>query len=155
MRRESTKRRDADAAQLRIRGWNYQAIADELGYAGPSGAHAAVSRSLAESVRAPLNDARQLAAAHLDELAREAWKVIRGRWIAVSGGKAVVLDDEPIPDHKPIVEALRVLVAIEDRRARLLGLDAPTQTRVNVITEDLIDAELARLDAQLAQRDAS
>lgn len=96
MRREFTKRRDAGARPTAVPRLELpEAIADELDYAGPSGTHAAVCRSLAESVHAPLSDARELVAAHLDELAREAWKVIRGRWAAVSGGKAVVLEGRP------------------------------------------------------------
>src|SRR4051794_23859090 len=69
MRHEKTKRRDAEAAKLRVRGRTYLQIADELGYASPSGAHDAVSRSLAESVRTPFEQQRELALNQLDQLA--------------------------------------------------------------------------------------
>jgi hypothetical protein len=36
-----------------------------------------------------------------------------------------------------------------ERRAKYLGLDAPAQKRVEVITEDVIDREIARLQAEL------
>jgi hypothetical protein len=58
MRHEKAKRRDAEAAKLRVRGRTYQQIPDELGYASPGAAHDAVSRSLAESVRHPFEAGR-------------------------------------------------------------------------------------------------
>jgi hypothetical protein len=49
----------------------------------------------------------------------------------------------------PVLQAIDRLLKIQERRARLLGLDAPTQHRVNVLSEDAIDAEIARLEAEL------
>lgn len=46
-------------------------------------------------------------------------------------------------DAKAIDQALKVL----DRRARLLGLDAPTRHEVQHVTIDAVDAEIARLEA--------
>ena len=51
-------------------------------------------------------------------------------------------------------DAIDRLIKIMDRRARLLGLDAPTRTRVEVITEDVIDAAIRDLEAKLAAADA-
>ncbi len=153
MRRETTKRRDAEAANLRVRGWTYAEVAAEVGFASPGAAHDAVSRSLAESVRVPVQQAREIAAHHLDQLAFEAWKLVKSRHIAVSGGRAIYLDDgEPVVDVKPVVDALNVLVRIEERRAKLLGLDAPRQVVTNVITEDVVDAAIAELERELAER---
>lgn len=153
MRRESTRRRDAEAAKLRARAWDYQAIADELGFASAGAAHDAVARSLAESVRQPTEQARDIAAAHLDQLALEAWRLVKTRHVTVSAGRVVEHGGEPVSDAKPVVEALSLLVRIEERRAKLLGLDAPRQVVTSVITEAPVDAEIARLEEELAQRD--
>lgn len=152
MRRESTRRRDAEAAKLRVRAWDYQAIADELGLASPGAAHDAVRRALSESVREPTEQARDIAAAHLDQLALEAWRLVRTRHVAVSAGRVVEHGGEPVSDAKPVTDALRILVQIEERRAKLLGLDAPRQVVTSVITEATVDAEIARLEEELAQR---
>lgn len=46
-------------------------------------------------------------------------------------------------------DAVETLLKIMDRRAKLLGLDAPARARIEVVTEDLIDAEIRRLRDQL------
>jgi len=152
LRHESTRRRDAEAAKLRVRAWGYQAIADELGFASPGAAHDAVRRSFAESVREPTEKARDIAAAHLDQLALEAWCLVKTRHVAVSAGRVVEHGGEPVADLKPVTDALRILVQIEERRAKLLGLDVPRQVVTSVVTEDMVDAEIARLEEELAER---
>jgi hypothetical protein len=48
--------------------------------------------------------------------------------------------------------AIRSVLRIMERRARLWGLDAPTQ--VQVLTVDAVEAEIARLERQIAARQA-
>ena len=155
MRHERTKRRDAEAAKLRVRGHTYQQIADRLGFASPGAAHDAVSRSLAESVRLPLEQQRELALNQLDQLACAAWNIVQERHCVVSAGKVMSLDGEPLSDPRPVLDAVAVLVRIEERKARLLGLDAPRRSAVEVITDDVINAEIARLEGQIAARTPS
>jgi len=45
------------------------------------------------------------------------------------------------------------VLSIMDRRARLLGLDRPTRHEVTMLTQDLIEAEIQRLEAELAVND--
>jgi hypothetical protein len=40
------------------------------------------------------------------------------------------------------------LVRVQERRAKLLGLDEPAKHRIDVITEDVISAEIQRLEAK-------
>ncbi len=42
-------------------------------------------------------------------------------------------------------EAVERILMIMERRARLLGLDEPAKLRINVVTEDELDAEIRRL----------
>jgi hypothetical protein len=73
----------------------------------------------------------------------------------VSSGRLIKgADGRPIPDHRVILEGVRVLVAIDERRAKLCGLDAPRRQAVSVITEDDLDREIARLGADLERREA-
>ena len=61
---------------------------------------------------------------------------------------------EPLVDDGPVITAGLALLRVMERRAKYLGLDAPVKSRVEVITEDVIDAELAALARQVAENDA-
>jgi biotin operon repressor len=49
-------------------------------------------------------------------------------------------------------QAVDRCLAILAQRSRLLGLDAPARSTVTVLTEDVVDAEIKRLEAELAER---
>ena len=42
-----------------------------------------------------------------------------------------------------------------ERKAKLLGLDAPARARIEVITEDVVDAEIARLAEEIGQGEST
>lgn len=101
--------------------------------------------------QARFNVARQLAA--LDVAERAAWKVLRTDHITVQHGKIVRHEEgedgtpgKPVLDDGPVLNAIDRILKISERRARLLGLDAPTRIEVS----DTVDAEIARLAAELA-----
>lgn len=47
--------------------------------------------------------------------------------------------------------AIHRILNVMDRRARMLGLDQPERFTVQVVTIDMIDAEIARLERELEQ----
>jgi transcriptional regulator with XRE-family HTH domain len=51
------------------------------------------------------------------------------------------------------VKAINAALRVSERRARLLGLDAPVKIESTVITLEMIDREMARLNAELADLD--
>lgn len=61
----------------------------------------------------------------------------RAIWPQAMGGKLLAVD--------------RVL-AIISQRSQLIGTEAPIKARVEVVTEDVIDAEIRRLEAELEDR---
>jgi hypothetical protein len=144
--------RDADAARYRAEGWTYQRIANELGFANPSSAHKAVQRALKASVRDANDTAVHLELNSLDEMAREAWGVLQRTHVVVSQGRVVELDGAPVPDDAPVLAAIDRLLKIQERRSKLLGLDMPTRSTVQVITEDSVDQAIAELEAQIDER---
>ena len=85
---------------------------------------AEINRQVSESA----DELRTLEACRLNEL-------LNALWVRAIGG-----------DEKAIDRVLRIM----ERRARLLGLDAPTRTEA--VTIDAIDREIARLSAELVQR---
>jgi hypothetical protein len=101
-RRLSAAERQVEALRLRAAGEGFDAIASVLGYAGRSGAHKAVMAGLVATLREPAEELRTLELERLDAL----W---RGIWPAACAG-----------DPKALDRALR----IQERRAKLLGLDA-------------------------------
>lgn len=141
-----TAAQDARAAQLRARSWTYQQIADELGIS-QSAAHDAVQRVLAATVAEPADAVRKLELERLDRMAQEVEAVLKRRHVTVSNGKVVQLDGEVIEDDGPILQAVDRLLKIQERRAKLLGLDAATKVSVDA---DNLGKEIGELLGALA-----
>ena len=166
----STAERDAEACRMRTRAMSYSQIAHELGYADEGAAHTGVRRALARTVAEPAEDVRRTELARLDHLYASALAVLERAHVTVSQGRVVsqrvpgtgTYDPESrtwlgaewvdLLDDAPVLAAIDRLLKIQDRRAKLLGLDAPT--RVQVMTVDVVDAEIARLTAELGSRPA-
>jgi hypothetical protein len=101
----SAAERQLRAVELRKQGYGFQEIADQLDYAGPSGAHKAVMAALRKTIQEPSDELRKLECERLDVMLKSLWPfVLKGS-----------------PRH--VEQALRVM----DRRAAYLGLDAPKQ----------------------------
>lgn len=143
-----TAERDAQAARLRARGLGYKQIAEQLGYEDHTGAYKAVQRALKEIVAEPAEELRALELERLDDMYRRAQAVLERRHVTVSQGRVVRLDDEPLEDDGPVLAALDRLLKIQERRARLLGLDAPTQVQAEVVQVTESDIELRQLIAE-------
>jgi hypothetical protein len=169
IRTPASIKRDADAAALRGKGWTFQRIANELGYASKGKAYEGVQRALAEIPREAVEELRQMELERLDRLYQAAAEVLEREHLAISHGKVVrrrvdvqrdedgieILDGEgnPIPlyqdvmDDGPVLQAIDRMLKIQERRAKLLGLDAPA--KLEVFTIDAIDAEIKKLQAEL------
>lgn len=148
-----TRLRDAEAARLHSLGWTYSRIG-EFFKVDKSSAWSMVQRALHEAGKATRESVLR------DELTRiaarraEVTKVLTRRHILVSQGR-VVLDPEtgePLEDDGPILAASAELDRLADLEAKLVGAYAPSRSQVQVITEDVVDAEIARLSAELEQR---
>jgi len=117
--------RHLQALELRKAGATYQAIADQLGYASPHGAHAAVASALKATLREPAEALRELELVRLDS-------ALLGIWRRVQSG-----------DYKAIDRLVRIM----ERRAKLLGLDTPRRTEWQPTLDD-IDRELRRMERE-------
>jgi hypothetical protein len=103
--------KDAQALELRKAGASYDQIARQLGYTAKGAAHKAVTRALKATMASMTLNAdeyRQLAADRLDAM-------LLGVWQAATRG-------DP--------QAISAVLRIEERRANMLGLDAPKRTEV-------------------------
>lgn len=149
----TTVKRDAEAAALRAQGLTYPKIAEQLGFRDQWAARTAVERALRDTVAEPASEVRVLELARLDHALMVAFRILRTDHLLISAGKTVeVYDPETgqvtrLIDDKPKLAAIDRIIRISERRSKLLGLDAPTQ--LQVLTVDVIDAEIARLAAEL------
>lgn len=104
----AAKVKAAKALELRMEGKTFEAIALEAGYNSKQAAYDAVKRSLDAITREPAQDLIRLDLERLDVL----WQI---QYLNAQGGD---------------VQAMAACMKIMERRARLLGLDAPVKQEV-------------------------
>lgn len=118
------KKRQADAIALRLGGATLKQIAETVGYAGPTGAHAAIQAGLRdilpEEKRA---EYRSLELARLDSLILAHWNGARS-------------SDEDFEKHA------RIVMQAIGMRVKILGLEAPAQISVAVREGELLHVDL-------------
>jgi hypothetical protein len=150
--------RDHQAYDLFRRGLSYRQVAAQLEYKSHSAAFDAVRRAARDNASDPLAEAeaRQALLDRLQDYRRAAQRVLTARHYLVSEGRIVRGPDgeAPLLDDDPVLRALDRLLKIEDTEARLSGLYAPARARVEVITEDAVEAEMAEIARQIALNDA-
>lgn len=118
--------RERRCLELRLCGRSFDVIADEVGYANRSAALKAVRRALARTLQEPADELRQVELARLDALHEVVWTM------ALAGD----------------LHAVDRVLRIAERRARLMGLDAPTRVRVS---EGAADREVELAAAEIAR----
>lgn len=125
-----TAHRDAEAARLRGKGWTYRRIATEMGYESHTSAIDAVKRALDAIREEPAQEVRTLELERLDSMYAAVMRVLETKHFTVSQGRLIHIGDEPLEDDGPVLAAVDRLLKIQERRARLLGLDAPSKAEV-------------------------
>lgn len=121
--------REANVLKLRRGGLTFDLIAKELGFKNASGAHKAYTNACKRIVQADVEEIRATEIDRLDIAQGAIWsRVMRGE-----------------------VPAVMALLKIMERRARILGLDAPSKAQVDIThyDADTIDKEVQRLVAIL------
>lgn len=150
--------RDSEAARLKALGWSLERIATHLELwvdgrrengPSPDRAAASIKRAMARAVRFATDETRALELQSYDELEAICWRELQANPRLVQQGR-IIVDEEglAVPDKRLLMEIVDRILKIKERRARLLGLDAPT--RAEVITVDSVDAEIAKLEEELA-----
>ena len=152
-----TIERDQRAYDLFRRGLSYRQIGAELGVSHQS-AFDAVRRAARDNAMDPLEAqaARQVFLDRFQDYRRSAQRVLAARhYVTVQSGKIVTgPDGSPLVDDDPVLRALDRLLKVDDMELRLRDLYPAAKSRVEVITEDIIDAELAMVARQIAENDA-
>lgn len=127
--------KERQALELRKAGATFDAIARQLGFADPSGAHRAVSRAIERIPAQAVNEFRAVDVERLDRLFLAVWQPALGG------------------DLKALDRALRIL----DQRAKLLGLNTTVKAEMDVtVTErSQVDIELQELLNEVRARNAA
>ena len=133
--------RELAVVELRREGKTWQQIAEVVNYATAMGAWKAYQRACQRTLQEPTDEARRIELDRLDALQRTYWEP------AVEGN----------------LRAADFVLRVIDRRARILGIDAPQKIQAEVVNYDgigSIDAEVDRIAriieaAELAERERS
>ncbi len=132
----------------------YAQIGEKLGIS-TSTAFERVQRGMQAVPTEGVIEARRMELAKLDRIERHLLSVMGREHFRVDHGRVIMelqpdpetgeISRRPMIDDGPGVQAAMGLLRVQERRARLLGLDAPAQIRVETVTEDELDAEIRRL----------
>lgn len=146
-------RRRAEMMRLRCEGLTLEEIADHMGITSKT-VQRVISNALTAMVKGPAEELRALEVARVEELLAHAIETVRAFHPLIANGKVVyvpVLDDngetvcDPatgevlttvIEDKAPKLASIATCVRLLERRAKLLGLDAPAQQELTVVTEE-------------------
>lgn len=118
--------RARQALELRKGGATYDTIAQKAGYRTAGGAYRAIQRAMLKIIQEPAEDVRKLELMRLDRMFLAIWTEAK----------------------RGDLSAVEKALAIMARRAKLLGLDAPTtmlHMEVTVDWDSLTREELARI----------
>jgi hypothetical protein len=167
--------RDMRAAELHGQGWTHQRIADELGFAHRGKATEAIQRAFASIPTEGAEMAKRIDLERIDQLIEKNWEVLERQHVTVSQGRVVRrftgverhadgiekldADGKPIPvfedvlDDGAVATSSTVILRLLKRRAEMYGYDEPVHTRVEIVPPEVIEANIARLELELAGND--
>jgi hypothetical protein len=162
-RQAEAARRRAQIVQARMAGATFEQIGRQHGITD-SRAQQLYADAMHRTVKEPADQHRALELRRLDDLQLRLTQVLRRDHVTISGGKLVV-DDAGLPylDDGPVIAVALALLRVQESRRALLGLDAPTKVDATVSLRvaweqasheekmDLLDADLVRLQEELAQ----
>lgn len=127
--------RAARAVKLAIAHRTYEEIAQLEGYPTRQAARQAVMRALRKRKAEQDEDADVLVARMVEELEEVAARmrvILDAKGVLVRGDQVVTLEGEPVIDHGPAMQAADRLLRVQERLAKLKGLDAPTKIDANM-----------------------
>lgn len=145
---KQTERR-AEVLRLRLDGHTLQEIGDRMGIRADS-VHDIITRALRAMTQDPSQELLTLELARLDSLYAEALKAVRSFTPVLHNGRVVqipIIDTngdtikhpetgQPLTciaqDRQPVLAGIACAVRIAERRAKLLGLDAPIRAQQEV-----------------------
>lgn len=157
--------RRAEVLRLRLDGLTLAQIGDRLGIRADS-VHDIITRALRSMTKEPAEELLNLELARLDSLYAEAMNAVRAFTPVLHNGKVVqipVIDGngqtvkdpggQPLTciaqDRQPVLAGIACAVRLLERRAKLLGLDAPVRTQAQLtVIDDEPETDLSQLSLE-------
>lgn len=153
--------RRTEAVRLRARGVPYPDIAKRLG-CSEEVARQDVSRAhklRAQELRDGVDELIAEQVEEIDSLRAMAWRIAASNHRKVGASGAASRDEQgnPIYDLTVNLQAIDKIIKLEERKSKLLGLDAALKVdmKTQVVTVDAIDAAIIGLREQLEAERAS
>lgn len=148
------------ALKLRAEGYTLSRIADALGLKRPQHASKLVQEAYKQCIKEPAEQLIKLETARLDLMWNEVMSVLRSFHPLINNGSAVlnprfkfdpsehedgsIPEDALLRDTGPVLASVDKLLKIQERRARLLGLDAPKKTDLNATVDGTLEVSEIR-----------
>ena len=127
---------DHQAAQWKSQGLTYKQIGERLGVTRQA-AHLAVQRALADIPRMATEELRTLELEKLDNLERRLiWIINQPSYKTSASGRVIEYEGKALLDITPQIQAIGAALKVIDKRAKLLGLDAPTRVETEITVYD-------------------
>lgn len=160
--RAQVAERRARLLELRIEGKTFDWIVENagLGYKTRAAAVQDFGRALSDRLKrldGAVDELRTLELERLDAMHSKAWGVLERPHMLVQGGKVVTIEapdpENPgetrtirLQDDGPLLQAILTLLRISERRAKLSGLDAPTEISIpKAVTVEIVGVDLGDL----------
>lgn len=128
---EESRHRRAEVVRLRRTGMTFEAIGDQLGISKQA-AHKLWHKTMKDIPVAEVETYRTEQRMRLDALLQRANEILDAPHVVVQHGRVVELDGEPLRDRGAELDAIKTILDIEQRRAKLDGLDTPVKQQVEV-----------------------
>jgi hypothetical protein len=155
-RNVADREKDYKALDMVRRGFSYRQVAAEIGWASPQSVGNAVKRALKELHAVDADELVKIMRGRLDDYRRQAWRVLSAKHYVTTQSGSLVRHPEtrqPLLDDGPVLQALDRLLKYDVEERKMLGVDAPTRSRVEVITESDVDAAIRELSEKHAAMD--
>ncbi len=153
-------RKDAHAAELYRQGLTFQQVGEAMDPpVGKPAAFNMVKRAIADTQLTALQgkDAFAMILERVQDHRRRLQDVIdHPCYLAGKDGRIILMrdpetgQDVPVVDKAPIVRAITELRHHLELEAKLLDLFPASRSRVEVVTEDVVDREIAKLNKEIA-----
>lgn len=154
-RREARAKRrniELEALVLKSRGKSLEEIAEYQGEADVKKVAARIRRAAAAAYRWAVDEQRLLELMSMDEIESQLRQDLMADQPLLSNARGIVLDQDgnPLKDARYHLDVIDRIMRVKERRAKLMGLDAPSRSEVSHI--DKVDAEIKALEEELAKR---
>lgn len=120
-----------EAVELRLGGYSYERIAEAQGVS-KSTAHRRVQAAMAATLQEPADELRRMELERLDRLFG-------------------VMYERAMTNGKDAARAAEMALKTMERRAKMLGLDAPERRTIDVWTHDQFAEAVEALNAEIAE----